>query len=61
MAGYWKKPDETANVMTDDGYLRTGDIARIDERGYVYHRRPEEGHDHRLAASTSIRTRSRTW
>jgi long-chain acyl-CoA synthetase len=36
MAGYWKKLDETAQVMTEDGYLRTGDIARIDERGYVY-------------------------
>src|SRR5271165_1103576 len=35
MAGYWNKPDETAKVMTEDGYLRTGDIARIDERGYV--------------------------
>ena len=36
MAGYWNRPDETAKVMTDDGYLRTGDIARVDERGYVY-------------------------
>jgi long-chain acyl-CoA synthetase len=36
MAGYWKKPDETAKVMTADGFLRTGDIARVDERGYVY-------------------------
>ncbi len=36
MAGYWNKPDETAKVMTEDGYLRTGDIARVDERGYVY-------------------------
>ncbi len=36
MAGYWNKPDETAKVMTDDGYLRTGDIARVDERGYVF-------------------------
>ena len=36
MAGYWNKLDETANVMTEDGYLRTGDIARVDERGYVF-------------------------
>jgi long-chain acyl-CoA synthetase len=36
MAGYWNRPDETAKVMTRDGYLRTGDIARVDERGYVF-------------------------
>jgi long-chain acyl-CoA synthetase len=36
MAGYWNRPDETAKVMTADGFLRTGDIARIDERGYVF-------------------------
>ncbi|HZZ63003.1 MAG TPA: AMP-binding protein [Roseiarcus sp.] len=36
MAGYWKRRDETADVMTEDGYLRTGDIARVDDRGYVY-------------------------
>jgi long-chain acyl-CoA synthetase len=36
MAGYWNKPEETANVTTADGYLRTGDIARVDERGCVY-------------------------
>jgi long-chain acyl-CoA synthetase len=36
MAGYWNRPDETSKVMMDDGYLRTGDIARMDERGYVY-------------------------
>ena len=35
MAGYWKRPDETDKVMTKDGYLRTGDIARVDERGHV--------------------------
>ena len=35
MAGYWNKPEETAEVMTADGFLRTGDIARVDERGYV--------------------------
>ena len=36
MAGYWNKPEETAKVMTADGFLRTGDIARVDERGYVF-------------------------
>jgi long-chain acyl-CoA synthetase len=35
MKGYWNRPDETANVMTADGFLRTGDIATIDERGFV--------------------------
>ena len=33
MAGYWQHPDETAKVMTRDGYFRTGDIGRVDERG----------------------------
>ena len=36
MAGYWNRPDETEKVMTADGFLRTGDIARVDERGFVY-------------------------
>ena len=35
MAGYWKRPDETAKVMTADGFLRTGDIGVMDERGYT--------------------------
>jgi len=34
MAGYWQRPDETAKVMTPDGYFRTGDIGVVDERGY---------------------------
>ena len=34
MAGYWQRPDETAKVMTADGYFRTGDIGVVDERGY---------------------------
>jgi long-chain acyl-CoA synthetase len=35
MAGYWQRPDETARVMTADGFFRTGDIGSVDERGYV--------------------------
>ena len=33
MAGYWQRPDETAKVMTADGWLRSGDIGVMDERG----------------------------
>ncbi|MBR0870182.1 long-chain fatty acid--CoA ligase [Bradyrhizobium tropiciagri] len=35
MSGYWNRPDETARVMTADGYFRTGDIGVMDERGYT--------------------------
>jgi len=35
MAGYWQRPDETANVMTADGFFKSGDIGVMDERGYV--------------------------
>ncbi len=36
MAGYWRRPDETAAVLDAAGWLRSGDMARIDARGYVY-------------------------
>jgi long-chain acyl-CoA synthetase len=36
MQGYWKQPEATAQAITDDGWLRTGDICRFDEDGYVY-------------------------
>ncbi len=35
MAGYWNRPDETAKVMTPDGYFKSGDVGIMDERGYV--------------------------
>ena len=35
MAGYWQRPDETAKVMTPDGYFMSGDIGVMDPRGYV--------------------------
>ncbi|MDI3560709.1 long-chain fatty acid--CoA ligase [Bradyrhizobium sp. Arg816] len=35
MSGYWNRPEETAKVMTADGYFRTGDIGVMDEKGYT--------------------------
>jgi len=35
MEGYWEKPEETARVMTREGYFRSGDIGIMDEHGYV--------------------------
>jgi long-chain acyl-CoA synthetase len=36
MKGYWGRLDETAKTITEDGWLRTGDIARMDSDGYFY-------------------------
>ncbi|MGH8299998.1 MAG: AMP-binding protein [Steroidobacteraceae bacterium] len=36
MRGYWNRPDETAKVMLPDGWLRTGDVGYMDDRGYVF-------------------------
>lgn len=35
MQGYWQRPDETAKTMTPDGWIKTGDIALIQEDGYI--------------------------
>ncbi|PLK71531.1 long-chain fatty acid--CoA ligase [Rhizobium sp. TH135] len=35
MAGYWQRPEETAKVMSDDSFFRSGDMGLMDERGYV--------------------------
>ena len=34
MRGYWKRPEETAKIFTPDGYLKTGDIATMDDKGF---------------------------
>ncbi|GAB1621183.1 long-chain-fatty-acid--CoA ligase FadD [Agarivorans albus] len=36
MQGYWKQPEETANVITEDGWIKSGDIGRMDEQGYFF-------------------------
>ena len=36
MRGYWNRPDETVKVLTADRWLRTGDMGRVDARGFVY-------------------------
>lgn len=36
MKGYWKSPEETAMVLDKQGWLKTGDIAKIDAKGFVY-------------------------
>ncbi len=36
MAGYWQQPDATAKIMFGDGWLRTGDVGRMNEQGFIF-------------------------
>jgi acyl-CoA synthetase (AMP-forming)/AMP-acid ligase II len=36
MAGYWNRPEETAQVLDAEGWFRTGDIGRVDDEGYIF-------------------------
>ncbi|MAQ19954.1 MAG: long-chain-fatty-acid--CoA ligase [Gammaproteobacteria bacterium] len=36
MSGYWKNPKATTDILSDEGWLKTGDIGRIDEHGFLY-------------------------
>ena len=36
MEGYWQRPQETADVMLPGGWLKTGDVGRMDEKGFVF-------------------------
>ena len=58
MLGYWDEPEKTADVLDANGWMHTGDIAIIDHRRLLQHRRPHQGHgDPRRRKPLSARDR----
>ena len=54
MKGYWNMPEATAEVLTADGWLRTGDLGTMDERGYVRITLLAGGRSLGLSAATNL-------
>jgi len=59
-AGYWRRPEATAESFTDDGWFKSGDLAERDGDGYYPHRRPLEGADHQRRVQRLPAARSKT-
>ena len=46
MLGYWDEPEKTAEAIDRARWMHTGDLAAMDDEGYLQHRRPHQGHGH---------------
>ena len=58
MKGYWQKPEATKEILTDDGWLKTGDIAYVDESGKFFVVDRKKVRDHAPSLRTKLKTLS---